>query len=358
MVSTFFPSSVKITTLRFLQGGRKASNSIVHHQIHLRHPITKGRTTTIPPITRRLYCLTALSLFSTMSKATYAPPSLGGKPMKVLVPPGQCQFHDDWTTVSLIERVQVSPTSSLLRFGLPDTSLPLNLSTCACILAKASMKSTTTSNDDDEGVMEDVIRPYTPVSTNALKGCFDLLIKDYGPNGKMSHHMCHTMSVGDAMDFKHIEFNVKIQAPFTPKKIVCLVGGTGITPMIQALHAVLGDPESTNEVIMLYGSRESSDILGKTMIDSWAAQYPEKLKVVHILSDEPADSEWTGRRGHITKEIMEEFVPCGPEHGDDIIVFICGPPPMYNALSGPRGEDDVKGLLGEMGYSQNQVYKF
>jgi cytochrome-b5 reductase len=289
-----------------------------------------------------------------MSKATYEPPSLSGKPTKALVPPGKCQFTDDWTSVPLIERVSVSPTSSLLRFGLPDKSKPLNLSTCACILAKATIKGEV----DGKAEEEDVVRPYTPVSTNQLNGCFDLLIKDYGETGKMSHYLCHTMAVGEPVEFKHIEFNVKIQAPFRQKKIVCLVGGTGITPMIQALHAILGDEEAENEVVMLYGSREAGDILGKTMIDAWAAEYPEKLKVVHILSHEPEDSEWKGRRGHISKEIMEEFVPGGPEQGDDIIVFICGPPPMYNALSGPRGEEDVKGLLGEMGYKKGQVYKF
>jgi cytochrome-b5 reductase len=298
---------------------------------------------------------TIFSLFSTMSKATYDPPSLGGKPTKALVPPGNCQFGNEWTSAPLIERVSVSPTSSLLRFGLPEKDKPLNLSTCACILARAKIDSSGEMGEEEE---EDVCRPYTPVSTNALMGCFDLLIKDYGMTGRMSHYLCSTMAVGDHIEFKHSEFNVKIQAPFRQKKIVCLVGGTGITPMIQALHAILGEEEADNEVVMLYGSRVSDDILGKTMIDSWAKEYPERLKVVHVLSHEPADSEWKGRRGYITKEVMEEFVPGGPEQGDDIIVFICGPPPMYNAFSGPRGEDDVKGLLGEMGYKKHQVFKF
>ena len=30
----------------------------------------------------------------------------------------------------------------------------------------------------------------------------------------------------------------------------------------------------------------------------------------------------------------------------------------YDILCGPRGEDDVTGVLGEMGYSSEQVYKF
>ncbi|KAG7345151.1 oxidoreductase FAD/NADP-binding domain containing protein [Nitzschia inconspicua] len=297
-----------------------------------------------------------------MSKASYDPPSLTGNPTLALVPPGSCQFTDEFKPVPLLERVRVSPTSSVLRFGLPDKSLPLNLSTCACILARAKLpydakKDSSKTDKGKDGELEDVIRPYTPISTNELKGCFDLLIKDYGEDGRMSRYMCHDMNVGDEIDFKHIEFNVKIQAPFKQKTICMLVGGTGITPMIQALHAILGDNDASSNVVMLYGNKSSNDILGKSMIDSWAKQFGDQFKVHHVLSNEPEDSDWKGKRGFITRELIEENVP-GPEAGDDLIFFICGPPPMYNALSGPRGEVEISGLLKEMGYKKEQVYKF
>jgi cytochrome-b5 reductase len=291
-----------------------------------------------------LFIQLLLQLF-TMSSASAS--SLAGEPTMWLVPPGQCQFTNEFTSVPLLERIPVSATSTILRFGLPDTSKPLDLSTCACILAKASIED------------EDVVRPYTPISTNALNGCFDLLIKNYGKTAKMSHHMCETLKVGDTVDFKHVVFNVKIQAPFPQKKIVMLVGGTGITPMIQALHAILGDTSSKNQVTMLYGSRVASDILGKELIDAWDKEYSdERFTNVHILSQEPDDSSWTGMRGHINKELVEKYVP-DPSVGDDLMIFVCGPPPMYDALCGPRGEqDEIKGLLAEMGYKASQVYKF
>lgn len=325
-----------------------------HKNISIFRPYNKNKFLTT--------CTTVISLFSssttTMSKASYDPPSLTGKPVNALVPPGKCQFTEDWTSAPLLERINVSPTSSVLRFGLPSKELPLNLSTCACILARAKLPAASDSDEKKEGELEDVIRPYTPISTNNLKGCFDLLIKDYGPSGKMSHHMCHSLNVGDAVDFKHIEFNVKIQAPFTQKTIVMLVGGTGITPMIQALHAILGDEKSNNDVIMFYGNRQSNDILGKTMIESWAKQYPNKLKLVHVLSDEPEDSDWTGVRGYIDQKLMEDNGVPGPEVSDDIIFFVCGPPPMYDALCGPRDDKEINGLLKDMGYKNEQVYKF
>ena len=289
-----------------------------------------------------------------MSKANYSPPSLVGKPTKALVPPRQCQFSEAFTACPLLERITVSPTSSVLRFGLPDKSTPLNLSTCACILAKATLKTT---GDDEDEIMEDVIRPYTPISTNELKGCFDLLIKDYGKKAKMSNHLCR-MKIGDTVDFKHIDFNVKIQAPFQQKKIAMLVGGTGITPMIQALHAILGDNNvGAQEIVMLYGSKVEDDILGREMLDSWSKNYSDRFKLVLILSNEPDNSMWSGSRGFIDKEKLKTYLP-DPSVGDDLIIFVCGPPPMYNALCGPRDEKELTGLLAELGYKKEQVYKF
>ena len=277
-----------------------------------------------------------------------------GKPVCSLIEPGKCQLTPDFQSLKLIERQEVSPTSSVLKFETPDTSRPLDLSTCACLLAAANIPT----GEDGEAPL--VVRPYTPISTNAMIGSFDLLVKDYGPNSQMSHYLCKTLKVGESVQFKHIEFNVKIQAPFVePKTIVMLVGGTGITPMIQALHAILGDEHAKDQkVVMLYGSRSSDDILGKDLLDQWAKDFPDQLQVHHILSHEEKDSTWTGLRGYIDKERMEQYAPAAAV-GKDVKIFVCGPPPMYNALCGPRTEpNEVKGLLAELGYSADQVYKF
>jgi len=273
------------------------------------------------------------------------PSSMVGNAVSSLVTPGMCQFSTEFTSVPLLERTQVSPTSSVLRFGLPDETKPLNLSTCACILAGAEIDG------------ENVVRPYTPISTNAQVGSFDLLVKNYGKEAKMSRHMCEVIKPGETIQFKHIEFNVKTQAPFPDDEILMLVGGTGVTPMIQALHAVLGSDSDKPKVTMMYGSRESKDILGKELLDKWAKEHPDQFKLFHILSHEPEDSEWTGKRGYIDKDLIASNFP-GPE-AKNTRIFVCGPPPMYDAFCGPRdNKDEVTGILGDMGYNPEQVYKF
>lgn len=130
--------------------------------------------------------------------------------------------------------------------------------------------------------------------------------------------------------------------------------------MIQALHIILGTPSNGTKqpiVTMLYGSQSSEDILGSQILHQWAKDYPDNFKLVEVLSHEPDDSRWGGKRGFIDKSLVDEFFPKPTDLNFQI--WICGPPPMYNALTGPREESDsVKGLLGEMGYKPEQVYKF
>merc|ERR1712134_229146 len=139
------------------------------------------------------------------------------------------------------------------------------------------------------------------------------------------------MAVGDTLEFKHISFNVKLQYPFGKRQVGMLVGGTGITPMIQALHAILGTTDDKTEVTMLYGSRSVDDVLAKATLDDWCSVHGSRLKVVHVLSHEPTDSKWDGERGFISKSLCEKHLP---QAGSGGLVFVCGPPPMYEALCG------------------------
>lgn len=240
-------------------------------------------------------------------------------------------------------KVQITHDTFLYTFGLSDTSRSLGLSTCACILAKI--------NDANTG--EAIVRPYTPVSTNAMKGEFQLLVKSYA-EGKMSKHM-ENLAIGSTLDFKHIEKNVKKQFPFNNKHVTMLVGGTGITPMIQALHAILGTAGDDTKVNLIFGNKTENDILGRDLLEEWAQKSNGRLTVTHVLSNMQDDTTWNGCRGFIDQKVISEYsapAAAGP------LVMVCGPPPMYDALCGPRDAPELTGLLKQMGFEAEQVYKF
>jgi len=274
-----------------------------------------------------------------------------GDPTAAYAAPGECVFNTEWAAAPLVSKVAISHDTRIFTFGLEEGKA-LGLSTCACILMKGI-----DGPKDAEGAP--VIRPYTPVSTNAMLGKFELMVKIY-PDGKMSQHL-DTLEVGKLVHFKHVGGNVKIQYPFQAKKeIGMIVGGTGITPMIQALHCVLGSKDDTSKVAMLYGSKTSKEILAKETLDAWERS-SGRLKVTHVLSDEPAEStSWTGARGFITREMIEANFP---KPDSDCLIFVCGPPPLYNVFSGPRDAPgqppaELAGILKDMGYRTEQVSKF
>ena len=263
-----------------------------------------------------------------------------GPPTAAVVPPGQCAFTDEWSAVPLTKREAVSHDTLLLSFGL-DESRPLGLSTCACLLARASIDGS------------DVVRPYTPVSTNAMRGAFQLLVKVY-PEGEMSSHLA-SLPLGATVDFKHIAANVKRQYPFGVRKVVMLAGGTGITPMLQALHALLGTADDQTETTLLYSSKTEADILARTALDSWAASHAGRFRITHTLTQEPTTSAWSGQRGRIDGALIAQNAP--PPGDGDVLFFVCGPPAMYDALAGPRSEPELSGALAALGYTAEQVVK-
>lgn len=279
--------------------------------------------------------------------APTSPPTVeynAGAPTAELVPPGFCAFGEEWSAAPLLGRERIGHDTLLLTFGLPDAQRPLGLSTCACLLARGAPPSAGS---------DAVVRPYTPVSTNAMLGAFQLMVKAY-PDGAMSQQLAR-LPIGATIDFKHISFNVKLQYPFGAKRIIMLVGGTGIAPMLQALHALLGSPADDTQTTLLYSSKTQADILAKGTLDAWQAAYPHKLRVLHTLSREPAGTGWLGRNGRIDEALLREQLP---PPSDDVLVFVCGPPPMYDALCGPRTDKELTGLLAEMGYRAELVVKF
>jgi cytochrome-b5 reductase len=262
-------------------------------------------------------------------------------------PPGLCEIKEDWTPCVLKLKTVFTPNSRVFTFGTPDPGLPLGLATCACILARAFVNG------------EEVIRPYTPVTSNVVVGEFDLMVKIY-EDGKMSNYLDH-VEIGDVVEFKHIQGNVKVQYPFNKRRIGMLVGGTGLAPMVQALHALLGFENDTTQIDMLYGNRYAEDVLGKNALDNWAEIFSERLHITYLLSrEDTTHPDWDGEFGVVDQPLLEMkiFMEKFPAPKDDCLIFICGPPSFYESLCGPRNDPELTGILKAMGFRPDQVVKF
>jgi len=223
----------------------------------------------------------------------------------------------------------------------------LDLPVCACILVRGFNK---------EG--EPAIRPYTPTSPNDTKGCFDLMVKIY-EQGVVSQWL-NNLQVGSMVGFKHIKFNIKSQYPFEGKsKINMICGGTGITPMYQALHKIANTPGDSLQVRLLCGNKSPADILLDKELEALVEKAGGRVQVTHVVGTQQDQTEipgWAGERGWVDEDKVKRL--CFPPAAD-VLTMVCGVPGLYDVMCGPRTEPEVKEgtVLARLGYTQEMVAK-
>jgi cytochrome-b5 reductase len=173
----------------------------------------------------------------------------------------------------------------------------------------------------------------------------------------MSEHL-FSMTPGQRLDFK----GPLPKYPWTVNKhehIALITGGTGITPMYQLIRAIFQNPEDKTKVTLVFGNISEEDILLKKELEELENTYPRRFKAFYTLDKAP--ESWQRGKGFITQELLKTVLP-EPKEGDKIKVFVCGPPPLYKAISGPKkspaDQGELAGHLKELGYSKDQVYKF
>ena len=141
------------------------------------------------------------------------------------------------------------------------------------------------------------------------------------------------------------------------KHIGLIAGGTGITPMWQLIHHVFANPNDQTQITLVFANQTEDDILLKKELQELENRYPRRFRAFYAL-DKPAPS-WGGHSGFIDKTILKTVLPEPKE--ENIKLFICGPPPMYKAVSGAKAgmkQGELSGILKELGYSEDQVFKF
>lgn len=132
------------------------------------------------------------------------------------------------------------------------------------------------------------------------------------------------------------EFYLRPAAGSRPAPIVCVAGGSGMAPILSLLEQASWAGES-RDVIYLFGARTQKDLYAKKDIERLQAGWRGSLTFVQVLSEEPADSNWQGKRGWVT-DALEDFKLEWPE----VQAYLCGPPAMIDAAIGKFGQLGVQ----------------
>ncbi len=104
---------------------------------------------------------------------------------------------------------------------------------------------------------------------------------------------------------------------------VMITGGSGITPIMGITKSVLVN-EPSSKITLIYCSRSEEQIIFKNELDELREKNPERLLVIHNLT-QPSQN-WTGLSGRldavkISSLLESDFYP----EADQTKYFICGP---------------------------------
>lgn len=262
-------------------------------------------------------------------------------------PPKKAFQGGDQGFISLkLESIEnINENTKKFRFSLPEENMVSGLPVASAVVTKYKGPE----------MEKPVIRPYTPVSDEEEKGILDFVIKKY-PNGPMSEHV-HSMAPGQQLEVKG-PIPKYDMTPNKHEQIVMIAGGTGITPMYQVIRNIFKNPEDKTKVTLVFGNLTEQDILLRKEFNELENTYPRRFRAFYVLDKPPA--EWTQGKGHINKDLLKTVMP-EPKEGN-IKIFVCGPPGLYKAISGakksPQDQGELDGILKELGYDKDQVYKF
>lgn len=258
-------------------------------------------------------------------------------------------------TLPLAEKIEVSHDTRKFRFHLPSDNHVLGLPVGKHVYLSAKI----------DGKL--VVRPYTPVSSDDDLGYVELMIKVYFRNvnpkypegGKMSQYLEH-MKIGDTIDFRGpsglivykgngkfaIQSDKKSPAKERVfKKVSMIAGGTGITPMLQIIKAILKNPDDKTLISLLFANQSEEDILCRKELDELATNHSDRFSVWYTV-DRPPEN-WKYSSGFISDQMIKEHLTPPSE---DSVVLMCGPPPMINFACTPN--------LDKLAYDPKNRFQF
>jgi len=218
----------------------------------------------------------------------------------------------------LQEKTIISHNVAIYRFKLPSKTSILGLP----IGQHVSIAATCPQPD---GSSKEIVRSYTPISGDHQPGFFDLLIKSY-PTGNISKYMA-SLIVGQTIKVKGPK-GAMVYTPNMVRHFGMIAGGTGITPMLQIIRAVIrGRPTGDKtEIDLIFANVNPEDILLKEDLDELATN-DAGFRVHYVLNNPPEN--WDGGVGFVTPEMITNWLP---KPAADVKLLLCGPPPMISAM--------------------------
>lgn len=143
------------------------------------------------------------------------------------------------------------------------------------------------------------------------------------PGGAFSSWLHQKAAPGAELRFTGPRGNFALRPGTGP--IVGVAGGSGLAPIL-AMLAEAAAQGVTRPVHLFFGARAQRDLYAEAEVARLAAAWQGGFTYYPVLSEEPPDSGWQGRRG-LVSAALEQLGPALT----GAAAYLCGPPPMVDA---------------------------
>jgi Na+-transporting NADH:ubiquinone oxidoreductase subunit F len=185
---------------------------------------------------------------------------------------------------------------------------------------------------------EPVFRAYSISSPVYESNIVELVVR-LVPGGIASTYL-HSLNIGDTVHFTGPfgEFRLN-EDPSV--EIICVGGGCGMAPIRNIIYT-LYNRWPNRSCCLFFGCRTTRDVFYLDQFEELARRH-SNLHVVYALSDKLGkDEKWDGETGFVHLSVDKHLEP-----GVRRQAFLCGPPPMIEA---------VTRVLGDKGISSDDVF--
>lgn len=232
------------------------------------------------------------------------------------------KLHPGPLQVKVIDIFDVSKTSKTFRFTTSDGWIPVFQSGQYVSFRLKIGESILT-------------RPYSissaPYEARGEHPFFDVTIRR-NRNYLVPDYFFNHVKTGDVLE-ADMPFGYFYYEPLRDSKnLVAITGGSGVTPFYSLAKEIAYGKLKDVSLTILYGSVKADDILFQESFEKIMKDC-ERIKVIHVLSDDPS---WNGEKGFINKDIIQKYSE------EDSTYFFSGPLAMYHLVKASLKELDVR----------------
>jgi ring-1,2-phenylacetyl-CoA epoxidase subunit PaaE len=180
-----------------------------------------------------------------------------------------------------------------------------------------------------------VLRRAYSICSSPASGELRVSVKEV-PKGRFSQFANRKLKSGDEIEVTAPEGRFTLEASEPGRDYIAFVAGSGITPVISMIQAVLEEaPDS--RFVLVYGNKSKEKTIFREKLDQLMLQHPDRLKIHYVYSQIISDKAFFGR---IDRELVKKMLR---EYGNRSFDthFLCGPEEMIETVRGELIKEGV-----------------